>query len=133
MQRDEIKKIELVSNGLKLTAKDGRLATLHYKDFERLKNATPKQRLDYRISFEGLRWDDLDEDISFESIFNPDQFPLKLSSKLKPINMSEVARRLGIQQSLMAAYMNGSKHPSEKRKKAILDEIHKIANELLSI
>ena len=133
MQRDEIEKIELVSNGLKLTAKDGRLATLHYKDFERLKNATPKQRLDYRISFEGLRWDDLDEDISFESIFNPDQFPLKLSSKLKPINMSEVARRLGIQQSLMAAYMNGSKHPSEKRKKAILDEIHKIANELLSI
>ena len=133
MQRDEIEKIELVSNGLKLTAKDGRLATLHYKDFERLKNATTKQRLDYRISFEGLRWDDLDEDISFESIFNPDQFPLKLSSKLKPINMSEVARRLGIQQSLMAAYMNGSKHPSEKRKKAILDEIHKIANELLSI
>jgi len=133
MQRDEIEKIELVSNGLKLTAKDGRLATLHYKNFERLKNATPKQRLDYRISFEGLRWDDLDEDISFESIFNPDQFPLKLSSKLKPINMSEVARRLGIQQSLMAAYMNGSKHPSEKRKKAILDEIHKIANELLSI
>ena len=133
MQRDEIEKIELVSNGLKLTAKDGRLATLHYKDFERLKSASPKQRLDYRISFEGLRWDDLDEDISFESIFNPDQFPLKLSSKLKPINMSEVARRLGIQQSLMAAYMNGSKHPSEKRKKAILDEIHKIANELLSI
>ena len=119
MQRDEIEKIEPVSNGLKLTAKDGRLATLHYKDFERLKNATPKQRLDYRISF--------------ESIFNPDQFPLKLSPKLKPINMSEVARRLGIQQSLMAAYMNGSKHPSEKRKKAILDEIHKIANELLSI
>ncbi|MBR3073775.1 DUF2442 domain-containing protein, partial [Fibrobacter sp.] len=122
-----------VSNGLKLTAKNGKLATLHYKDFERLKNATPKQRLDYRISFEGLRWNDLDEDISFESIFNPEQFPLKLSSKLKPINMSEVARRLGIQQSLMAAYMNGSKHPSEKRKKAILDEIHKIANELLSI
>lgn len=133
MQRDEIEKIESVSNGLKLTAKDGRLATLHYKDFERLKNATPKQRLDYRISFEGLRWNDLDEDISFESIFNPEQFPLKLSSKLKPINMSEVARRLGIQQSLKAAYMNGSKHPSEKRKKAILDEIHKIANELLSI
>ena len=133
MQRDEIEKIEPVSNGLKLTAKDGRLATLHYKDFERLKSASPKQRLDYRISFEGLRWDDLDEDISFESIFNPDQFPLKFSPKLKPINMSEVARRLGIQQSLMAAYMNGSKHPSEKRKKAILDEIHKIANELLSI
>jgi hypothetical protein len=133
MQRDEIEKIEPVSNGLKLTTKDGRLATLHYKDFERLKSASPKQRLNYRISFEGLRWDDLDEDISFESIFNPDQFPLKLSSKLKPINMSEVARRLGIQQSLMAAYMNGSKHPSEKRKKAILDEIHKIANELLSI
>ena len=133
MQRDEIEKIEPVNNGLKLTAKDGRLATLHYKDFERLKSATPKQRLDYRISFEGLRWDNLDEDISFESVFNPDQFPLKLSSKLKPINMSEVARRLGIQQSLMAAYMNGSKYPSEKRKKAILDEIHKIANELLSI
>jgi len=133
MQRDEIEKIEPVNNGLKLTAKDGRLATLHYKDFERLKSATSKQRLDYRVSFEGLRWDGLDEDISFESIFNPDQFPLKLSSKLKPINMSEVARRLGIQQSLMAAYMNGSKHPSDKRKKAILDEIHKIANELLSI
>jgi hypothetical protein len=32
--------------------------------FPRLLNATPPQRLRYEISAEGLRWEDLDEDIS---------------------------------------------------------------------
>jgi transcriptional regulator with XRE-family HTH domain len=47
--------------------------------------------------------------------------------------MSEVARRLGIQQSLMAAYMNGSKNPSAEREKLIRKEIRKIGRELLDI
>ena len=133
MYLEDIEKIEPVKEGLRLTAKDGRTATLFFTMFDRLKQASPKQRLDYKMSFGGLRWDSLDEDISYESIFEPENFPLRLSTALKPINMSEVARRLGIQQSLMAAYMNGSKHPSPDRQKKIYDEIHKIGRELLNV
>ena len=133
MYREDIEKIEPIEEGLRLTAKDGRTATLIFAAFERLKSASKVQRQDYRISFGGLRWDNLDEDISFDSIFEPEKFPLRLSAALKPVNMSEVARRLGIQQSLMAAYMNGSKHPSPERQKLICEEIHKIGQELLSI
>ncbi len=44
-----------------------------------------------------------------------------------------VARRLGIQQSLLAAYSSGMKRPSESRELMIVNEIRKIGNELLSI
>lgn len=47
--------------------------------------------------------------------------------------MSAVARRLGIQQSLLAAYSSGMKRPSESRELMIVNEIHKIGNELLAI
>ncbi|SHK87110.1 DUF2442 domain-containing protein [Fibrobacter sp. UWH4] len=133
MYREDIEKIEPVNEGLRLSAKDGRTATLFFAMFDRLKQASPEQRLDFRMSFGGLRWDSLDEDISYDSIFEPENFPLRLSIALRPINMSEVARRLGIQQSLMAAYMNGSKHPSPERQKMICDEIHKIGRELLEV
>lgn len=133
MYREDIKKIEPIDGGLRLVTKDGRTANLFFAEFERLKHASNDLKQNYRISFGGLRWEELDEDISFDSIFEPDNFPLKLSAALKPINVSEVARRLGIQQSLMAAYMNGSKHPSPERQKLILEEIHKIGKELQSI
>ena len=91
MYREDIKKIEPIDGGLRLVTKDGRTANLFFAEFERLKHASNDLRQNYRISFGGLRWEELDEDISFDSIFEPDNFPLKLSAALKPINVSEVA------------------------------------------
>jgi len=133
MHKRDIESAELVRGGIKLTAKDGRTALLKFRDSERLRSASPKQRVAFRLSFGGLRWDDIDEDLSYDSIFEPQTHPLHGSAKLKMLNMSEVARRLGIQQSLMAAYMNSSKKPSTEREKLIREEIRKIGRELLDV
>ena len=133
MHKRDIESAELVRGGILLTAKDGRTALLKFRDSERLRSASAEQRAAFRLSFGGLRWDEIDEDLSYDSIFEPQAHPLRCSAKFKSLNMSEVARRLGIQQSLMAAYMNGSKKPSAEREKLIREEIRKIGRELLEI
>ena len=133
MHKKDIESAELVKGGILLTAKDGRTALLKFRDSERLRSANTEQRAAFRLSFGGLRWDEIDEDLSYDGIFEPQAHPLHGSAKFKSLNMSEVARRLGIQQSLMAAYMNGSKKPSAEREKLIREEIRKIGRELLDI
>jgi hypothetical protein len=133
MHKRDIESAELVRGGILLTAKDGRTALLKFRDSERLRSASAEQRAAFRLSFGGLRWDEIDEDLSYDSIFEPQAHSLRGSAKFKSLNMSEVARRLGIQQSLMAAYMNGSKKPSAEREKLIREEIRKIGRELLEI
>ena len=49
------------------------------------------------------------------------------------INAAAVGRRLGISQSLMAQYINGTKKPSKERERMIMDEIANIASELHQI
>lgn len=122
MKRDEISGIFPVRGGLKIAARDGREAVLRFDDFERLRNATDEERKNFRIS--------VDEDVSFDSVFSPDSFPLRLSRFSPLLNMSEIARRLGIAQPLMAAYVSGAKRPSAKRRAAILAEIASVGREL---
>lgn len=133
MKKKDILKAELVPGGIRLVARDGRTAVAMFDDYERLRNADDARRASFTMGFGGLRWEELDEDLSYDGIFNPERNPLRGFAKLKPLNMSEVARRLGIQQSLMAAYVNGSKRPSAAREKLIRDEIRKIGKELLEI
>jgi hypothetical protein len=71
MHKKDIECAELVRGGIKLTAKDGRTALLKFRDSERLRSASPKQRVSFRLFFGGLRWDDIDEDLSYDSIFEP--------------------------------------------------------------
>ena len=49
------------------------------------------------------------------------------------LNASAVSRRLGINQSLMAQYINGTKKPSKERERQILEEISKIGKELQAV
>lgn len=49
------------------------------------------------------------------------------------LNLSAIARRMGLQQSLLAAYSSGMKRPSKAREHQIISEFHKIGTELLSI
>ena len=71
MHKRDIECAELVRGEIKLTAKDGRTALLKFRDSERLRSASTKQRAAFRLSFGGLRWDDIDEDLSYDSIFEP--------------------------------------------------------------
>jgi len=115
---------------------DGRTLWQSLAYYRRLLEATPEQRNDYTINKFGIHWNELDEDISFESFDYPNREPSRLSKAflLHPeLNASAVARRLGIKQSLLAAYIHGTKNPSEKRTDEIIGAIHRIGRELSEI
>ena len=106
--------------------------------YPRLLCATDEQREKYECWEYGIRWDEIDEDMSYESFYFDDtKEPVTgiqdafLSNP--ELNISAVARRMGIQQSLLASYIKGTKTPSPDRKKLILDTIHEIGQTLLSV
>jgi hypothetical protein len=108
------------------------------KFYPRLLCATDAQRQSYECWDYGIRWDEIDEDMSYESFYYEDtKEPVTgiqdafLSNP--ELNISAVARRMGIQQSLLASYIKGTKTPSPERKKLILDTIHEIGQTLLSV
>ena len=114
---------------------DGRELWQSLLYYKRLFHATPDQRENYTINAFGIRWEDLDEDVSFESFYYPEPEPHGMSRFFlthPELNVSAVARQAGIGQSLFAQYLNGTKKPSEKRKKEILEAVHRIGVTLQS-
>ena len=104
--------------------------------YKRLNAATDEQRNNYEMDDEGIHWYDLDEDISFESFEYDDPEPQGVSRIFlshPELNASAVARRIGISQSLMAQYINGTKKPSKEREALILNEVKSIGRELTSL
>lgn len=108
------------------------------KFYPRLLCATDAQRQSYECWDYGIRWDEIDEDMSYESFYYEDTKEpapgIQEAFLSNPeLNVSAVARRMGIQQSLLASYIKGTKIPSPERKKLILDTIHEIGQTLLSV
>ena len=103
--------------------------------YPRLLNATDKQRLNYEPDSEGIRWEELDEDVSFESFSYDNPMPEGISfvfKKYPELNAAAIARRMGMKQSLLAAYISGRKKPSAEREQAIIDEIKRVGKELVN-
>lgn len=48
---------------------DGRQASYAFSEWPRLANATPEQRSDFHLSYGGIHWPQIDEDLSFEGMF----------------------------------------------------------------
>lgn len=104
--------------------------------YPRLKNATPEQRNRYRIDEEGIRWAEIDEDVSFESFTYDDPEPTGLNRIFREhpeIKPTSVAARLGISQPLFSDYLREKKTPSPERLESIKAEIRKIGAELAAI
>lgn len=105
--------------------------------YPRLKLASKLQRESFRLTPFGIRWDEIDEDVSFESFTYEDKEPsvdiARVFKSFPEINVSSVARRMGIRQSVMASYLCGAKKPSESKKAEIEKILHKLGQELLSI
>lgn len=132
----KIIKIRFADNRIYGTTDDGRELWQSLAYYRRLLNATPAQRECYTIGAYGIRWEELDEDMSFESFEYDDPEPSGLSLfflKHEEINASAIARRLGINQSLLAQYIKGTKRPSEARKEEILQAIHELGNRLQQV
>ena len=106
--------------------------------YPRLLTASNEEREKYEFWDYGIRCDAIDEDMSYESFYYDDTKEpapgIQDAFLSNPeLNISAVARRMGIQQSLLASYIKGTKVPSPERKKLILDTIHDIGNSLLAV
>ena len=115
---------------------DGRTLWQSLLYYRRLRGATEAERQDYEMDDEGIHWYALDEDVSFESFEYDDPEPVGISRVFlshPELNASAVGRRLGISQSLMAQYINGTKKPSKERERLIMDEIANIGKELQKV
>ena len=115
---------------------DGRTLWQSVLYYQRLKNATEEQRNDYELGHFGIHWEEIDEDISYESFEYENPEPVGISRIFlthPELNASAVTRRLGIQQSLLAQYIRGLKKPSAERERKILETIREIGTELSAV
>ncbi len=100
-----------------------------------LKSATEEQRRNYSVGFGGFHWRELDEDISFESFEYEDAVPSSFQEFFlthKEINVAELAKRIGINPTLMRNYINGFKKPSKIRQMEITEAIKKLGEEYIA-
>ena len=108
--------------------------------FPLLFDATDEQRAKYEIGLDGadIHWDEIDEDIHISSFFDttePDMDnPIAdIFHRFPQLNVSEVARTMGINKSLLSRYIYGIKKPSQQRADQIISTIRQLGREMASI
>jgi len=74
-----IKKLWFADERIYIENANGEVLSQPMFFFPRLTDATDKQRSEWAESFSGLHWENLDEDISFESFTWADNDPLTFS------------------------------------------------------
>lgn len=132
----QIQKLWFDEEKIFILTDDGRQLWQSLLWYPRLLYATHEQRMDYEYDQIGIRWKEIDEDMSVESFLYDDPEPRGISRLFlthPELNASAVARRMGIRQSLLAAYIRGTKKPSKEREAEILATIRQIGNELAVI
>lgn len=131
----KIERIWLTDTAVWIQTDDGKEAFELLSDYPRLKYASPEQLQDFKTDEYGIHWDELDEDLCFEGFFNKEPTtPLyRLFMAHPELNVSAMARRMGISQSLMAQYISGKKTPSESRLNMIYDTMHAVGRELIAV
>ncbi len=115
------------------SGKTYRQSLLWYKN---LRKANDEERGKYTFGYDGIHWRNLDENVSFESFAYDDAEPSKLQRFFlshPEINVSEFARLVGINPSLLRNYINGFKKPSKEREKMIINHLHRIGQEYLAL
>ncbi|WP_418894858.1 DUF2442 domain-containing protein [Limibacterium fermenti] len=130
-----IEKIWTTDTAIWIRTAEGREAYEDFSNYPPLKFATPEERNNFEADEFGIHWKDLDEDLSFEGFFKEKQsnFLYMLFMNYPELNASAIARRMGMKQSLLAAYISGAKKPSPKRQQEIISTIREIGKELQQI
>ena len=108
--------------------------------FPLLKEASNAQREEFTIELggEALRWPAIDEDIHISSFFETsepeyDNEVARIFKKCPQLNVSEVARNIGINKSLLSKYIYGIKNPSDQRVAQIKETLRSLGQKLASV
>lgn len=108
--------------------------------FPKLMEADDISRLEFKIGHFGddIRWEKLDEDIHIDSFYqnNEPNYHNEIAyifAQFPQLNVSEVARSVGINKSLLAKYIYGIKNPSPKRIQEIKNTLHQLGKRLVGV
>jgi len=136
----KIEKVWFNDERIYLLTDTGETLSRPLEAFPVLKEASETERNDFKIGRFGddLRWDKLDEDIHISSFYetvepNPENEVGRIFRQFPQLNVSEMARYIGINKSLLAMYIYGIKKPSDERMRQIKDALHVIGKELIAV
>lgn len=136
---ETILKVWFENERIYIKTNTGKTLSLALEVFPRLKDATPAQREAYEIEPWGdaMRWEEIDEDIHISTFYEDlkpdhDNEVAALFNRFPQLNVSEVARSIGIHKTLLSQYIYGVKTPGEKRMQAIKDALHKLGEDLIN-
>ena len=134
---EKIKNIWFDEKRIYMRTTDGSVLSRPLEAYPELKDATTEQRNDYVIDEEGtsVRWDGLDADMHISSFHetsepNSQNEVAAMFNRFPWLNVSEVARVIGINKSLLARYIYGISKPSEQRLQQIRQTLHALGAEL---
>lgn len=137
---EKITKVWFDGGRICIATDDGKTYGRPLEYFPILKEATDEQREAWKINRFGdaIRWEEIDEDIHLSSFYDTEEPDADnvigaVFRRFPQLNVSEVARTIGIHKSLLSKYIYGSKKPSERRTAEILDTLRQIGRDLAQI
>lgn len=135
---EKIKNISFENGLINMESTEGRKYNRPLSDFPPMDTASIEELQQYEILLNGesIRWANMDMDIHISSFYERAgevNLLAFICYHLPMINISELAKSLGINKSLMYNYLYGIKRPSPKRLKEIKDQIRSIGNFLANI
>lgn len=83
MNLTEVSKVWLTDSAVWVELKDGRKAKEDFADYMRLESSSQMQRENYRLSFFGIHWPEIDEDLSFDGFFSKTDESIKTSNDVR--------------------------------------------------
>lgn len=70
MKRMQIDRVWVDDHAVYAVTTDGKQASYEFDSWPRLRDATQEQRAQFELSYTGIHWPLLDEDLSFEGMFH---------------------------------------------------------------
>ena len=135
-----IKDIWFDSGRIFMRDTEGAVYTRPLEAFPLLMEVTGEQRGNFEIDPQGdaVRWPEIDEDIHVSSFLeqkepNENNEIAQIFHRFPQLNVSEVARQMGINKSLLSKYIYGIKTPSEHRRLEIKKALHTLGEELMTV
>jgi len=136
---EKIIKVWCDTHRIFIETSEGQTLSRPLEAFPRLMEASPIERDRVTIGKFGddLRWEDIDEDIHISSFHetsepNYNNEVARLFKMFPQLNVSEVARSMGINKSLLAKYIYGITKPSQQRVEQIKKVLNKLGTSLIS-
>lgn len=137
---ETIKKVWFESGRIYMLSSQGNEYSRPLEAFPVLKEASQEEKNNFSIVLHGraLRWESLDEDIHISSFYNTEEPNMMnevaaIFRQFPQLNVSEVARSMGINKSLLSKYIYGIKKPSPQRMQQIKETLHFLGKQLIAV